>query len=42
LDKYEGKPQMHLYYGDRLESMEDSLPKYKHFPKEFGGSGELL
>ena len=35
-------PTMHLYYSESVLAMPDGLPKFKDFPKEFGGSGELM
>jgi hypothetical protein len=34
------KPQMHVHYGETVLRIKDGLPKFKHLPKEFGGSGE--
>lgn len=36
------RPTMHVHYGEKVMSVRDGLPKYKDFPKEFGGSGETL
>jgi len=36
------KPTAHLNYGEKVMPVRDGLPKYKDFPKEFGGSGEVL
>jgi hypothetical protein len=36
------QPTMHVHYGEKVLAMRDGLPKYKDFPKEFGGSGEVL
>ncbi|HEY7763716.1 MAG TPA: GFA family protein [Aestuariivirgaceae bacterium] len=36
------KPALHVNYGDTVLPMADGLPKQRDFPKEFGGSGELL
>jgi hypothetical protein len=35
-------PTVHVHYGDKVMSVRDGLPKFKDFPKEFGGSGEML
>jgi hypothetical protein len=35
-------PQLHVNYAEKVLSITDGLPKLKDFPKEFGGSGELL
>ena len=29
-------------YGEKVLTVRDGLPKFKDFPKEFGGSGEML
>jgi hypothetical protein len=29
-------------YGERVMPVRDGLPKFKDFPKDFGGSGETL
>jgi hypothetical protein len=36
------KPTVHVNYQEAVLPMKDGLPKLKDFPKEFGGSGELL
>ena len=36
------EPTMHVYYKDKTISIKDGLPKFKDFPTEFGGSGEIL
>ena len=33
---------VHVNYAETVLPMKDGLPKQKDFPKEFGGSGELL
>jgi hypothetical protein len=35
-------PTVHVNYGEKVMSVRDGLPKFKDFPKEFGGSGEML
>lgn len=35
-------PTVHLNYGEAVQRVTDGLPKLKDFPKEAGGSGELL
>ena len=35
-------PTVHVNYGERVMAARDGLPKFKDFPKEFGGSGEVL
>ena len=36
------RPSLHVNYGEKVMAMRDGLPKFKDFPKEFGGSGETL
>jgi hypothetical protein len=36
------QPAVHVNYGEKVLSVRDGLPKFKDFPKEFGGSGETL
>lgn len=36
------KPSLHVSYGEKVLGIKDGLPKMKDFPKEMGGSGELL
>jgi hypothetical protein len=36
------EPGVHVNYQETVLPMRDGLPKLKDFPKEFGGSGELL
>ena len=38
----EFKPALHVNYGETVLHVKDGLPKLKDFPKEFGGSGEVL
>jgi hypothetical protein len=35
-------PVLHINYADTVLPMRDGLPKLKDFPKEFGGSGEVV
>ena len=35
-------PTLHVNYGEKVMPIRDGLPKFKDFPKEFGGSGETL
>ncbi len=35
-------PGVHVNYEDTVLRMRDGLPKLKDFPKEFGGSGEMM
>ena len=36
------KPALHVNYQETVLPMHDGLPKQKDFPKELGGSGELV
>ena len=36
------QPTMHVHYGEKVLAMRDGLPKFKDFPKEFGGSGDTV
>lgn len=36
------QPAVHVNYGEKVMAVRDGLPKFKDFPKEFGGSGEML
>ena len=36
------RPALHVNYAETVLSIRDGLPKFKDFPKEFGGSGELV
>lgn len=36
------KPAIHVNYQDTVLHMKDGLPKFKDFPKEAGGSGEMM
>jgi hypothetical protein len=36
------QPTVHVNYGEKVMTVHDGLPKFKDFPKEFGGSGEML
>ena len=38
----EFEPQVHVNYAETVLPMKDGLPKLKDFPKEFGGSGEMV
>jgi hypothetical protein len=38
----EFKPGVHVNYQESVLSIKDGLPKMKDFPKDMGGSGELL
>ena len=35
-------PGVHVNYAETVLPMKDGLPKMKDFPKEFGGSGDLV
>jgi hypothetical protein len=36
------KPGVHVNYAETVLPMKDGLPKLKDFPREFGGSGEIV
>lgn len=36
------RPALHVNYGEKVLTVRDGLPKFKDFPKDFGGSGETL
>ena len=36
------KPGVHVNYQETVLPMKDGLPKFKDFPADFGGSGEML
>ena len=35
-------PGVHVHYGETVLRIRDGLPKFKDFPTEFGGSGEVV
>ena len=35
-------PTMHVNYAEKVMTARDGLPKFRDFPKEFGGSGETV
>jgi hypothetical protein len=35
-------PTLHVHYGEKVLAVRDGLPKFRDFPKEFGGSGVTL
>ncbi len=36
------KPTLHVHYGEKVMAVRDGLPKFRDFPKDFGGSGETV
>ena len=36
------QPALHVNYGEKVLAVRDGLPKFKDFPKDFGGSGDTL
>jgi hypothetical protein len=36
------QPTLHVHYGEKVMAVRDGLPKFKDFPKEFGGSGDTV
>ena len=39
---FEYQPTLHVHYGEKVLTVRDGLPKFKDFPKDFGGSGDML
>jgi hypothetical protein len=35
-------PTLHVNYGEKVMACRDGLPKFKDFPKDFGGSGDMV
>jgi len=35
-------PGQHVHYGEKVLAVKDGLPKFKDFPKELGGSGDVV
>jgi len=42
IPSFKFEPMLHVNYGETVLRMRDGLPKQKDFPKEMGGSGQLL
>ncbi len=36
------RPTLHVHYGEKVMAVKDGLPKFRDFPRDFGGSGEIL
>ena len=36
------QPALHVNYGEKVLAIHDGLPKLRDFPKEMGGSGEVV
>jgi hypothetical protein len=36
------KPGVHVNYQETVLAMKDGLPRMRDFPKELGGSGEIM
>ena len=36
------RPAVHVHYQEKVLPVRDGLPKFRDFPKDFGGSGEML
>ena len=36
------QPGVHVHYQEKVLAVRDGLPKFKDFPKDFGGSGDTL
>ena len=35
-------PEIHVHYSESVLPLSDGLPKFRDFPVEFGGSGEMV
>lgn len=35
-------PALHVYYSESVLPLRDGLPKFRDFPKDFAGSGEMM
>lgn len=42
LPSLEFEPSVHSNYAEAVLPIRDGLPKYRDFPFEFGGSGEMM
>ena len=42
LSNFTFKPTVHLNYEEKVRPIKDGLPKLRDFPKEIGGSGQML
>jgi hypothetical protein len=42
LPALEFSPGLHVNYAETVLPLRDGLPKLRDFPKEFGGSGEVM
>ncbi len=42
LPEFAFHPGLHVFYGEKVLSMHDGLPKFDDVPKEAGGSGKTL
>jgi hypothetical protein len=42
LPKLKFAPGLHVNYAEAVLPIKDGLPKFKDFPTEFGGSGEMM
>ena len=42
LDGFTFTPTAHINYSTAVLRVRDGLPKYKDFPDDFGGSGEMM
>jgi hypothetical protein len=36
------EPKFHIFYGEKVWSVKDGLPKFKDMPADLGGTGETL
>ena len=42
LDGFTFNPTAHINYESAMLRVPDGLPKYRDFPADFGGSGEMM
>ncbi len=42
IDGLDYAPTLHVHYGEKVLAVRDGLPKFKGFPEDFGGDGEML
>ena len=42
LSEFRFEPALHVFYGEKVVSVKDGLPKQQDMPAEMGGSGKLL
>lgn len=42
IEGFKFQPTAHVNYGERVLGVADGLPKFRDYPREFGGSGERM